>query len=534
MRRLGRLGPAAALLAALLAALPAGRAAAHAQLVAAEPPANAVLAEPPAEVVLEFSEPVEPLVLRWFPAGGAAPLPAQPRAEGSRLVLPVPAGLGEGTQILSWRVVSADGHPVAGSHVFSIGTASGTAGPPTATASAARAAAARGLLTLALVLGVGGAVFLRLVDRGAPVPRHARALARLAAWTTLPAAVLALGAHGLDLLGAAPAQLAGWAPWRAALASPFAATAAASLLAALAAAAALRRDGAAARASAAAAWALAALSFACFGHAATAPPRWLTAPAVALHAAAFVFWIGALPGLAERAAAGPALPTLRRFSALALPLVAGLALSGALLALIQLGRPQALVDTAYGRLLAAKLALVALLLLLAALNRYQLIPRMAAGGAAAAHGTTTFRRSVAAELLLGLLILALASGFRMTPPPRALAAAASAPQAAHAHAHGRTVMAGIMLTPGRAGANMVEIAVETTDQAPLDPLEVTLAFSDPARGVEQIRLPATRDAGRWRVGPVQLPHPGEWTLTIDILVSDFAKETLATDIEIAP
>ncbi|HET9069565.1 MAG TPA: CopD family protein, partial [Amaricoccus sp.] len=263
-----------------------------------------------------------------------------------------------------------------------------------------------------------------------------------------------------------------------------------------------------------------------FGHAATAPPRWLTAPAVALHAAGFIFWIGALPWLAEGAAApgGPAAATLRRFSALAVPLVAGIVLSGAVLAVVQVGRPSALIATAYGRLLLAKLALVGLLLLLAALNRFRLTPAIARGDGA---GARAFRRSVTAEILLGLFILVLASGFRLTPPPRALALAV--PQAAHAHAHGATAMADVTITPGRAGANVVEIFVTAADFGPLDPLEVGVAFSDPERGVEPIRLAAVRDGtGGWRAGPVQLPHPGRWTLTLDILVSDFAKETLGT------
>ncbi|HET9067116.1 MAG TPA: CopD family protein, partial [Amaricoccus sp.] len=458
----------------------------------------------------------------------------RPRAEGSRLRVPVPAGLGSGTQILSWRVVSADGHPVGGSHLFSIGAPSETAAPEGGGGiggAAWAAAVARGALTLALTFGVGGAVYLRWVDRAAATAR-ARRFAAAAAWAALPLAAAALGLHGLDLLDAPAAALAGGAAWRAALASPFAATALASALAGLAAAAALRREGAAAAGLAAAAWALAAVSFALFGHAATAPPRWLTAPAVALHAAGFIFWIGALPWLAARAAApgGPPPATLRRFSALAVPLVAGIVLSGAILALVQVGRPSALIATAYGRLLLAKLALVALLLLLAALNRFRLTPGIARGDGAAAR---RFRRSVAAEILLGLLVLVLASGFRLTPPPRVLALAV--PQAAHAHAHGSAAMADVTVTPGRAGANVVEIRLMASDFGPLDPLEVGIAFSDPERGVEPIRLEAARDgSGGWRAGPVQLPHPGRWTLTLDVLVSDFVQERLGTTATIGP
>ncbi|MCY1552454.1 CopC domain protein [compost metagenome] len=42
-----------------------------------------------------------------------------------KLVVETPKGLGVGTYVLSWRVVSEDGHPVGGSVVFSIGAPSG-------------------------------------------------------------------------------------------------------------------------------------------------------------------------------------------------------------------------------------------------------------------------------------------------------------------------------------------------------------------------------------------------------------------------
>ncbi|MBP7242961.1 MAG: copper resistance protein CopC/CopD [Amaricoccus sp.] len=506
-----------------------GRASAHAQLVATTPAAGAVVAEAPGEVVLEFSEPVAPLSVRWFPPDGGAALDGAARAEDSRLVATVPDGLGTGTLLLSWRVVSVDGHPIGGSYVFSVGAPTAVAAEIPAAGAARAAAVARFALTVALVLGVGGALFCRLVDRGtAPALRSQR----MASWSALavaPAAVLALGLQGRDLLAAPVAALAGPQPWLAALASPFAATVAASLAAGLAAALALRHDDAAGRLWCWVAWIAAAVSFALFGHAATAPPRWLTTPAVALHAAAFIFWIGALPGLVERAACGGSdlLPTLRRFSAIAMPLVVGLALSGATLAFIQVGRPEAMLGTAYGRLLTAKLALVAVLLLLAALNRFRLTPAIARGETGAAP---KLRRSIVAELVLGLVIVGLASGFRLTPPPRTLEAAV--PAGLHVHVHGRTVMADVVLKPGRAGPNTLEITPFGQDFAAMEPMAMSVALSDPARGVEPIRIDAARDGPLWRAGPVQLPHGGDWTLTLDVLISDFAKETLETTVPV--
>jgi copper transport protein len=472
-------------------------------------------------VTLDFSEPVRPLAARRFPSGGGEPVEAAPEAQDERVVVPVPDGVGKGTVVLSWRVVSADGHPVGGSHLFSIG-------PPTAAAdapvggSARLAALGRGLLTLALVFGVGGAVFLCLVDRSPTPASTVRRLAIGAAIASPPLALLALGLQGLDLLGLAPGALLSVEPWSAALASPFAATAGLSGLAALAAIAALRAKEPVGGRLALAAWGLAAISFALFGHAANAAPRWLTAPCIAVHATAFIFWIGALPGLAERAVRpGAALaPTLRRFSAMAVPLVGILVLTGAVLTVVQVHHPSALLDTAYGRLLTAKLIAVVLLLLLAAFNRLRLTPRIERGSPG---GPARFRRSVTTEIALGLLILVLASSFRLTPPPRALAAA---PTEAYVHLHGPKVMADVTLTPGRAGTNPVEIAIVSVDGAPMDPLEVRISFADPARGLEPFRLDAVRKGEVWKAGPVTLPYDGDWTVRLDVLVSDFDRATL--------
>lgn len=510
------------LLALVVALLAGGRASAHAQLVAADPAAGAILAEAPAVAVLTFSEPVRPLAVRWFPPRGD-PVEATPVAEGARLSVPLPSGGGTGTFLLSWRVASADGHPVGGSHAFSVGAPT-PAARPAAERTAWAAAAGRGILTLALVLGAGGAVSLRLLDsRATPLPR-ARRLASCAACAVFPAALLAGGLHGLDILGPPAAALLGPAPWAATLRSPFAATIAASLLAAVAALGALHRPGRASAAFALAGWILAAASFALFGHAATASPRWLAAPAIALHAGAVIFWLGALPALAERALATPRdlLPSLRRFSRIAVPLVGLLVLSGTLLAIVQVGDPARLLATPYGRLLVAKLLLVLPLLGLAALNRLVLTPATARGDPRA---PARFRRSVRAEILLMVVILAVASGFRLTPPPRSLQAAADA--TVHAHLHGPTLMAGLALTPGRRGPNALALTLYPDTPRPL---EVRVSFADPARGIEPIRVAAIHDGPTWRADGVFLPHGGAWKVAVEVLISDFDRTTLTSEV----
>jgi copper transport protein len=259
-----------------------------------------------------------------------------------------------------------------------------------------------------------------------------------------------------------------------------------------------------------------------------APPRALTLPAVALHSAALIFWMGALLPL-QFALRGPnpAL-ILRRFSGLAMPMVVVLILSGAALTWAQAGSSAALAGSAYGMVLGAKLLLVAGLLVLSLRNRLVLTPALASGHAKAAP---RLAGAIRAEIVLGLAILALASSFRLTPPPRALIEPAAP---LYAHIHTDRAMADIRLTPGQAGPVEVSLGFQTGDSGELVPREVEVVFAQPEAGIEPIRLTALQGGdGLWHAGPVTLPVPGGWEVTLRLLVTEFERGTL-TDTLIVP
>ncbi len=136
---------------------------AHASLVRAEPADGALVAEPPAALRLIFNEPVTPLVIRLIAPDGTTTTPSA-TAENTTVTVK-PAALRRGTHVLSWRVTSADGHPVGGSLVFSVGEASATpvAGAQPAGDPVVRGAfwAAKLVIYLALLAGIGGA-FVRM------------------------------------------------------------------------------------------------------------------------------------------------------------------------------------------------------------------------------------------------------------------------------------------------------------------------------------------------------------------------------------
>lgn len=504
-----------------LALLPL-QALAHAQLRGSDPAEGVVVTEAPAAIILDFNEAIAPLVLRHIgPDGTATDL--EGTAENATITVAPPADLADGTHLLSWRVVSDDGHPVGGTLTFHVGAPSAT--PPTpaelAAGAARMGAALRAVLTVALVVAVGAAVFVAFVAPAPAGPALAR-IAVFAAGASIPVGGLLIGVQGLDMLSLAPGALLTMQPWQAGLSAPITLTvflaAGATVLAALS----LRTAGTSVRKGIAlGAWALASLSFAASGHAVVAPPRVVALPAVTLHAAALIFWMGSLVPLLLALRGAEPDTVLRRFSSIAVPTVAVLILSGMTLTWLQAGSPAPLLGSSYGMVLGLKLALVAVLIALAARNRFVLTPALAAGERTAAP---RLKRAIRAEIVLGLAILVLASSFRLTPPPRALIEPA---EPLYAHIHTAAAMADIRLTPGRPGPVEVMLGFQTGDFSELVPREVEVVFAQPAAGIEPIRLTALQGGdGLWHAGPVTLPRSGDWDVTLRLLITDFERVTL--------
>ncbi len=500
---------------------------AHASLTAAEPADGAVLQSPPARLSLSFSEPVSPLTLKLVKPDGEAVELGDFVLRDRMLEITPPQGLGQGSFVLSWRVVSEDGHPVAGSSVFSIGAPSRAA--PVAGDAADRCVIAaiwfaKVLLYAGLFLGIGGVFASGWFLRGRP--------GRLPfAWLALGLAgtILSVGLQGLDALGAPLARLADPVIWKAGASTSFGRTAAVMAVAlGLAAVAGSRWR----RTLSALALVAGALALALSGHASAAAPQWLARPAVFLHALTIAVWAGALLplGLSLRRGGADGRAALARFSRCIPYAVAALAVAGVALAVIQVETPAALLSTAYGKVLLVKLALLAPLFLLAAVNRWLLTGPVARGGAKATRHLTL---AVAAETLLVLAILATAAAWRFTPPPRALAIAAAQP--ASTHIHTAQAMAEITVTPGHAGPVDVSVILMSGDFGPLDAQEVTLVFANPPAGIEAVRRKAFKPGdGTWRVEGLVLPLPGAWTVRLDVLISDFEMTRLTGEVTIRP
>jgi copper transport protein len=515
-----------ACIAALLSGLCiAGTAWAHATLLSSEPADGSVLSQPPKMVQLNFNESITPAVVGLIDADGKTREIAA-RAVGQSVLMVMPENLPQGTQIVSYRVVSLDGHPVAGSMVFSIGTVTGAAPPAKATALTTLIWLARIGVYLGLFVGVGGAFFAVWIGQGpsgSTVSRGALAVG-------LVSALASLGLQGLDLLNLPLGGIVTTATWQSALATSLGP----SLLIAIAvmAIAWVARQGPSipiSRVLTSLAMVGVGLSLAASGHAATASPQWLTRPSLFLHGVSAAYWIGALAPLAIMARRrSDDLPrALKQFSGIAIPLVGLLVLSGLVLAVIQLGSLRALIDTQYGIILSIKLALVILLLGLAALNRFLLTPSVVADY----ENTRPLLGSILIECVLVIGILAVVAGWRFTPPPRTLIVSVSPPLSVHIHTD--AAMFQVLVSPGKVGANDFVLQLMTGDAALLTAKEATLTLSLPERGIEPMERRATLGPdGFWHVRGVALPVAGRWHMQIDALVTDFQKITLEDDLPV--
>ncbi|MGV9900132.1 copper resistance CopC/CopD family protein, partial [Streptomyces tendae] len=160
---------------------------------------GAVLQRAPGHVTLTFSESVglRDDSFRVLDPGGhrvrtGVTGHAEGRSDTARVALP--GGLGEGTYTVAWRVVSADSHPVSGAFTFSVGKPSQTTapvdtGPTEDPLTATLHKLARYLAYLSAALLIGTAAFVALCRPPDPAPLR-RPL--VAGWWTLLAATVAL------------------------------------------------------------------------------------------------------------------------------------------------------------------------------------------------------------------------------------------------------------------------------------------------------------------------------------------------------
>lgn len=530
LRRAVRCGIVPMVLAAVFGLGLVTPASAHAELVRSTPANGARLETPPPEVRLRFTESVNLIEggMRLVGPGGAPVRTAAPVSAGRTVTWPMPEDLPAGSYVVTWRVISSDGHPVSGAFSFGVGAAADVI-PDSATGSSTGASvstapwpvlAARlaGYLAFAAFTGV-----VAFVLGCAPAARTAPALqklARLGLSGGIVGALVGLLLQGPYTAGVGMSHLLDPSLLRDTLSTPFGLAmlwrlALYTVLVPLA----WRLPSVTNRPNCwfiPAAVAGTAVAIAAAGHGA-ASGRISDLAVVAVHVLTAGIWVG---GLLALTVLGRSVDrdAIAEFSALAMLSVLILVATGVVNALQHVHAVDQLFWTRYGLLLLAKLALVGAALVGAAVSRQRLrqhrIPLL----------------SVRVEALLTAAVLLMTAVLSMTTPPPSEAAAASGPAAGARGGSparnqqvqmplgdGRTAV--LAVRPATTDGSLLNLVVTDSSGRPVRLTRVALKVSNPGRGLAAIPVPMVERSRLWGAR-YRFPLSGTWKVTLTVQDQD--------------
>lgn len=512
---------------------------AHAVLLGSTPAAEQQLERSPPELILNFNENVGPIHFRVLDlAGDEVGAPGEIRTEGNNVLLPLNDTLENGTYVVTWRVVSADTHPVGGSYLFSVGeplAAGAQVAVDEANAWTAVVFVNRLVLYAVVLLGVGSVLVLRLLELPVKAAMLLRRQMHASALIALVSFVVAIGAGGAEILAAGLGALFDGASWRAGAGTTLGGSALLGVPGALLLAWASRASlPTSIFAVAAIGAALMVLSFLLTGHAATAQPVWLMATMVAVHVVCAALWFAALlPLVAVLGETAPrrSAAIMDQFSRIAVWSVAALFFSGFVISWVQVSELGLLFTTDYGFRLGIKVTLFLVLLALAARNKSRLTPRLAEG---AEDARESLKKAIRIEYGLVVLILAAAVSLTLPVPPRAIAEQSAmeldtgAGYSATAEQRGYT--ARVEVTPARTGENMVMVYFTGPDGEAFRMVRAAIRAGLPAASIEGIYKVGHAMGGGYHFDFNEFVIPGAWELRVEGFVDDF--EMLRFDVTV--
>jgi copper transport protein len=533
-------------IAVALAALTAAPAAfAHAILQESTPSNNSVVRTSPKTVSLRFNEAVETAFgsIRVYDCGGG-------RVDSGKIVRPskdsvavtIDRRLAKGTYTVTWRVISADSHPVAGAFVFNVkkanaGSCKQVFGAKTPGTIDALFKFARGLDFALILLVVGGAIALAIVLRSAASELRNRLFRILAglSFGLVVAAALCIVLQGAVAGGFGLGEAFRWDTIHSVLQTRFGRAflwqiGVAIVVAALALLASRSR-----KLELLPLLALLLLpTISAAGHARTSGA--LAIFLDVFHIAAASTWVGGLAftilalllaGEDRWPLASRAVP---RFSILAVVSVATLIVAGSLRGYQEVKAFHGLWDTTYGQLLLVKIALVLPLLGLGLYNNRFAVPRLKKQIASVVE-QRRFLRAAGTELVIMAIIVGVTAVLVTEPPAKASVAAAKYAT--------DTVPIGplevnYLIDPAKTGPNVIHLYFYLPKSGfPADVDDAKMSATLPSKNLGPLRIPLTRIVPSHYTTPAGVfPEVGDWQVTIEIRRGQFRSFTQTVTVPI--
>jgi copper transport protein len=533
---------------------PAAPASAHAALVSTNPGQGTTVATAPAEVTLTFSESISAVndKIRVVGPDGSRADQERPVVNGTTLHIPLRPNLPIGTYLVSFRIISADSHPVPGGFTFNIGAPSTNA--PQATDQGKTDAFVTVAIPVFKYLGyagllllVGAALVLLLLWPSRLSPKGPRALLAvgfgLVLLSTFGAFLLQAPYENGTTLTATTA-----ADYAAIFSSQFGAVMLARIgvlaVGAVVLSAALRRvrtHGEPARSDLVVLAVLGAVAVATWplaGHAAASPVPAVTVVIDSIHIGAMAVWLGGLSMLAlfllrpgrnqaTDRELGAILPVWSRWATLA---VSALLLAGVIQALIEISSVGALFTTNYGRLILVKVGLVLVILGFAYLARKSVHAGEHSGGA------KTVRRSVVVELSIAVVVLGFSSVLTQTTPARVATAApaeAQQPNYFTTTATSDLYTLQVDIDPAKVGENTIHLYAYTKEGKPQKVVEWSGTAALPTANIEPVTIPLLPLTDNHSTGSIQLPTAGSWQVKFTLRTTDVDQETVTVTVPVS-
>jgi copper transport protein len=555
--------------AVLRAAAPAS---AHASLTGTEPVGGTAVASSPERVVLRFSENVQiPLgSIRVFasPSGKQVETGAAGHADGQSAAVAVKLPkLEKGNYIVTWRVTSADSHPVHGAFTFTVGSAKGAAADAALvekllssgggdTTVGAIYAVIRFAAFASLVLLVGGFAFVALIWPAGAAVAGARKLL-WGAWgvafavTLIGIPVQAVYAAGLPISKMLSSTVrSGMLDDR--FGQVWAARIGLLVLMAVVLVALGRRpapeSGASLPVPLLAGGGLLGVALLATpglaGHAATQDLVPLAIASDVVHLVAVSLWLGGLALLAAavlpRRRADELSVVVPRFSRIAFWAVITILATGTFQGWREVRSTAALTDTTYGKLLIIKVLLFALLVALGGLSRrfvqarYRVpAARLSFGpGTAAAdpdsETVTQLRKTVGAETVLAVVVLAVTSLLVNAQPARS---ALAKPYSAEMRSD--MVLVDVTVDPAKTGPAAFHFYTLNPQGGQQEVQDLTASLTLASQDVGPLAIPVQRAGpNHFSAYNFNIPLKGEWKLEVKALLTDIDEATVSTTIPV--
>jgi copper transport protein len=527
-----------------LAAVPSAYA--HAILQQSTPSNNSVTRTSPSSVSLQFNEAVETAFgsIRVYDCGGGRVDSGKiTRPSKSSVAVAIDRRLPKGTYTVTWRVISADSHPVAGAFVFNVkkATAGGsckqvfgakTPGTVDALFKFMRA------LDFALILAVVGGAVALLVVLGSAAPALRLRLYRFLAGLAI----------GLVFVGALCIVLQGAVAGGFGLSEAFRADTIRSVLETRFGKAFLWQMGIAVVVAALALFASRSPRLAAFplfgilllptlsaaGHARTSGTLAYLADLV--HLAAASCWVGGLAftvlalvlaGDDRWPLASRAVP---RFSIMAVIAVIALIAAGSLRGYEEVKAFHGLWDTTYGKLLLAKIALVLPLLGLGAYNNRYAVPRLKRQIASVIE-QRRFLRAAGVELAIMCVIIGVTAVLVTEPPAKA---SVSVKKYATDTVPLGPLEMNYIVEPAATGPNTIHLYFfKPKSGFPASVDDAKLSATLPERNLGPLRIPLQRIVpSHYTTSSGVFPEPGDWQVTVEVRKGQFQSYTQTVTVPI--